>query len=400
MPNYKYEAYDQSGARMSGAINAVDEKGALAELKAQKLIPISVSEQTSNKSLFDGLSSRVTLSDLEFFTSELSLLLQSGVRIDKGIDIIRRSKSKPALASLLSDISQSLKRGGSLSAALKEHPNVFDKLYVNLVELGEASGELSDIFDGLAKDLKYKRDLNRKLVSALTYPAVIFFVCIASIFLIFNFIVPQMADLFSQQDSLPWYTQAMLSTADWMQNYQWFLVFGVVGAVAIGISSLRDHNNREKFQRFLLTVPGLKTALISTERIRFNSGLALMLKAGIQIDRALTLAIGNLKSEPIVRELTVAKEKIQRGGVLSEALQQTSLYPEFYVSLLEVGEASGNLPTIFEEIANRSRQDFESWTQRLTTLIEPLLILFMGVIVGGVVVVMLMSMVSVNDVSF
>lgn len=400
MPNYKYEAYDQSGARINGTLTAVDERAVLSELKSQNLIPLSVSEQSSNKGLFDSFSSRVTLSDLEFFTSELSLLLQSGVRIDKGIDIIRRSKSKPALASLLSDISQSLKRGGSLSAALKEHPNVFDKLYVNLVELGEASGELSDIFDGLAKDLKYKRDLNRKLVSALTYPAVIFFVCIASIFLIFNFIVPQMADLFSQQDSLPWYTQAMLNTADWMQAYQWYLVLGVAGAIAVGVSSLRDHNNREKFQRFLLSVPGLKTALISTERIRFNSGLALMLKAGIQIDRALTLAIGNLKSEPIVRELTVAKEKIQRGGVLSEALQQTSLYPEFYVSLLEVGEASGNLPTIFEEIANRSRQDFESWTQRLTTLIEPLLILFMGVIVGGVVVVMLMSMVSVNDVSF
>lgn len=400
MPNFKYEAYDQSGAKINGTLNAADKTTAMSELKSQKLIPLSLSEATSKQGLFDSLNSRVTLSDLEFFTAELSLLLQSGVRIDKGIDIIRRSKSKPALASLLSDISQSLKRGGSLSAALKEHPNVFDKLYVNLVELGEASGELSDIFDGLAKDLKYKKELNRKLISALTYPAVIFLVCIASIFLIFNFIVPKMADLFSQQDTLPWYTQAMLNVSEWMQNYQWFLVFGVVAAVFLGAAALRDHNNREKFQRFLLKVPGLKTALVSTERIRFNSGLAMMLKAGIPIDRALTLAIGNLKAEPIIRELTVAKEKIQRGGVLSEALAQTSLYPEFYVSLLEVGEASGNLPTIFEEIASRSRQDFESWTQRLTTLIEPLLILFMGVIVGGVVVVMLLSMVSVNDVSF
>lgn len=399
MANFKYQAYDSSGAKVSGTIVSADEKSVLAELKAQKLIPLSVSEDSGKKGFLDSVSSRVNLSDLEFFTSELSLLLQSGVRIDKGIDIIRRSKSKPALANLLSDISQSLKRGGSLSAALKEHPEVFDKLYVNLVELGEASGELADIFDGLAKDLKYKRDLNRKLISSLTYPAVIFAVCIASIFLIFNFIVPQMADLFNQRDSLPWYTKLMLNTSDWMQNYQWYLIIALVVATVAGISALRDHNNKEKFQRFLLRVPGLKTALISTDRIRFNSGLALMLKAGIQIDKALTLAIGNLKSEPIVQELTVAKEKIQRGGVLSEALQQTSLYPEFYVSLLEVGEASGNLPTIFEEIANRSRQDFESWTQRLTTLIEPLLILFMGVIVGGVVVVMLLSMVSVNDVS-
>jgi len=125
--------------------------------------------------------------------------------------------------------------------------------------------------------------------------------------------------------------------------------------------------------------------------------LALMLGAGLAIDKALSLCIGNVNNHHIRRELDIAKDKIKRGNLLSQALKQTSIYPGFFISLLEVGEESGNLELVFNEIAKRSKQDFESWTGRVTTLIEPLMILFMGGLVGGIVIIMLMSMVSIND---
>jgi type II secretory pathway component PulF len=123
----------------------------------------------------------------------------------------------------------------------------------------------------------------------------------------------------------------------------------------------------------------------------------MMIKAGVQIDRAIGLSAGNIKNQVLKRELDIAKTKVKNGSLLTPALKQTSLYPDFYISLLEVGEESGNLERVFDEIANRSRQEFESWTERMTTLLEPLMILFMGGFVGGVVVVMLMSMVSINE---
>ncbi|WP_206484701.1 type II secretion system F family protein [Thalassotalea sp. G2M2-11] len=397
MTIFSYKAYDNSGAKIDGQIEASEESEALVELKKQNLLPFEIKPLVDDSKNLFSFSRKVSLADLEFLTSELSLLLESGVRIDRGIDIIRKTKAKPALAKLLADISSSLKKGKSLSEALKVYDDVFDPLYCNLIELGEASGNLSEIFSGLADDLKFKRDLRSKIISSLAYPFVIFCVCILSVFFIFNFIIPKMSAMFTEVDKLPWYTQLMLSTSQWMIQYQGMLVLGFT----LLVFSLVYFSKKQSFilwwQRTCLKLPLIKTAVTTVERIRFNSGLALMVKAGVQIDKAISLSAGNIKNTALRREMEIAKTKVKGGTSLTPALKQTSLYPDFFISLLEVGEESGNLERVFDEIANRSRQEFESWTERMTTLLEPLMILFMGGFVGGVVVVMLMSMVSINE---
>ncbi|WP_261591873.1 type II secretion system F family protein [Pseudoalteromonas holothuriae] len=357
---------------------------------------MQIKEEHNKKALFS--SSKVSLADLEFLTAELSLLLSSGVKIDKGLDIIRKTKAKPALADMLQDISKRLKGGESLSTACKAHPQTFDKLYCNLIELGEASGNLTEIFSDLAKDLKFKRELRAKIIGSLSYPAVIFFVCILSVLFIFNFIIPKMAEMFREAENLPWYTQMMLSVSDWMVNYQWFLVLGTVASVFGFVSLLKHERFTDSLDRIALRLPFFSYLIVAVERIRFNSGLAMMIRSGVVIDKALKLATGNVKNHVLRHQLDIAQQKVNRGSALSPALSQTELYPDFFVSLLEVGEESGHLEKVFSEIASRSRQEFESWTQKVTTLLEPLMILFMGGIVGGVVVVMLLSMVSMNDI--
>ncbi|MCJ8296688.1 MAG: type II secretion system F family protein [Colwellia sp.] len=398
MATYLYKAYDNSGAKMDGQIEASDQVVALAELKKQGLLPSEIKElKVAGKSIF-AFNQKVSLSDLEFLTAELSLLLESGVRIDRGIDIIKRTKAKPVLAKLLTDISNGIKRGQSLSQAFREHDDVFDNLYCNLIELGEASGNLSEIFADLAKDLKFKRELQRKIISSLAYPLVIFFVCILSIFFIFNFIIPKMSAMFTDVEALPWYTSAMLTTSEWMINYQGFLVLGIILSIIGLIKASKQPVFVRWWQNTSLKLPVIGHAVKTVERIRFNSGLAMMVKAGVPIDKALGLSAGNIKNQGLRREMEIAKKKVKAGSALTPALKQTSLYPDFYISLLEVGEESGNLERVFDEIANRSRQEFESWTERMTTLLEPLMILFMGGFVGGVVVVMLLSMVSINEI--
>jgi type II secretory pathway component PulF len=398
MTTYLYKAYDSSGAKVDGQIEASNQLIALTELKKQGLLPSEIKELKAASNSVFAFNQKVSLSDLEFLTAELSLLLESGVRIDKGIDIIKRTKAKPALAKLLTDISSSIKKGGSLSAAFREHNDVFDNLYCNLIELGEASGNLSEIFADLAKDLKFKRALQRKIISSLAYPMVIFFVCILSIFFIFNFIIPKMSSMFNDVEALPWYTSAMLSTSEWMINYQGFLVLGIILTIVGLIKASEQPVFVQWWQNTSLKLPIIGHAVITIERIRFNSGLAMMVKAGVPIDKAIGLSAGNIKNQSLQREIKIAKNKIKAGSALTPALKQTSLYPDFFISLLEVGEESGNLERVFEEIANRSRQEFEGWTERMTTLLEPLMILFMGGFVGGVVVVMLLSMVSINEI--
>jgi type II secretory pathway component PulF len=397
---FNYKSYDSSGAKVDGQIEAEDQKKALDKLRQQGLLPAEIQEYKTDSNELFNFAAKVTLSDLEFLTAELSLLLESGVKIDRGIDIIRKTKAKPALSKLLNDINKSLKKGGNLSASCREHPEVFDELYCNLIELGEASGNLSEIFSDLAKDLKFKRDLRSKIIGSLTYPTVIFFVCMLSVVFIFNFIIPQMATMFTEIDNLPWYTQAMLSISTWMTQYQIWLLVGLVASIAGLVYGFKQPAFVIIWQRLSLKLPVIHTAVRTIERIRFNAGLAMMLKAGVPIDKALGLSAGNIKNHLIRREMDIAKQKVKRGSGLTPALKQTSLYPDFFISLLEVGEESGNLGRVFDEVANRSRAEFESWSSRMTTLIEPLMILFMGIFVGGIVVVMMLSMVSINDIGF
>jgi type II secretory pathway component PulF len=396
---FEYKAFDSSGAKVDGQTEASDQQAALQELKSQGLHVIKLNKLDNRKS-FSLFPSKVSLADLEFLTAELSLLLESGVKIDKGIDIIRKTKSKPALSVVLNSINKELKQGSSLSSACRLHPTIFDELYCNLIELGEESGNLSAIFADLAIDLKFKRDLRAKIIGSMTYPLVIFGVCCLSIFFIFNVIIPKMAVMFSEAQDLPWYTSLMLSISEWMTSYQYALFGFIAFATFALVYGLKTPSMMRKWQKLALKLPIIGTAIVTVERIRFNSGLTMMIKSGVAIDRAMDLSAGNIKNYVVKRELEIARMKVKQGSLLTPALKQTSLYPDFFVSLLEVGEESGNLEKVFQEIASRSRQDFEAWTSKMTTLLEPLMILFMGGIIGSVVVVMLLSMVSLNDIGF
>lgn len=396
MAIFEYKAYDSSGATVNSELTSNTLESAKLSLESEGLFLVSIKQKSTSEPLQLFRSEKLTLDELEFITSELSLLLRSGVKIDKSLHILSKGKTGTASGKLLSELSQSVKRGESLACALSHHPD-FDNLYVNLVKVGEASGELSKVFAGLAQDLIFRKELKSKITQALTYPSVILVVCILAIVFVFNFIVPQMGGLFEGNDNLPSYTLFLLGASQWMQSYQWFLLAGVILS-GIGIKvAMQKGLITDQLDETFIKLPVIKSAIHQIERIRFNTSMALMLDAGVQLDKAIELASGTVKNKQLRQGLLSAKAKIKRGISLTEALSASPIYPDFFISLLEVGEESGQLTPVFEEIANRSRNDFGSWTSRVTSLLEPLMILIMGGIVGSVVVVMLMSIMSVND---
>ena len=402
MPRYRYQCFDVTGGRVSGTIESESTERALAELRNRGWLPSSI-EVIGNdldwRSFLGLEEQKVGLADLEFFTAELSLLLESGVRIDRAIEILQRAGKSGAVGQLLRELGDDLKRGKQLSEAAAARPDVFDRLYVNLVSLGEAGGRLPEVFRGLAEDLKFQRDLRQKVLSAATYPVVVASVCILAILFIFNFVVPNLETLFADSTDLPWYTAMLLGASAFMRQWQWWVL------VAMSITALLVWRSRHSpavmdlKDRLLLDTPGLREATTMVERIRFASGLGLMLDAGLPVDKALTLATGSIKHGSLRREVALAVEKVKRGEPMSKALRQTRIFPDYFASLLEVGEEGGELPRVFTEIARRSRDQFSAWALRLTTLLEPALILIMGLIVGGVVVIMMLSITSVADIS-
>lgn len=403
MAQYRFTGFDESGGRVDGVVDAASVELALQEVRKRGVVPSEVAPVGSALDWRASLGlapQRVGLAELEFFTSELSLLLDSGVRIDRAIGILQRSGKSGAMAALLNELSDQLKQGKQLSEAVGVHPEVFDPLYVNLVALGEAGGRLPDVFRNLASDLRFQRELRQKVISAATYPMVVAGVCIIAIVFIFNFVVPNLQTLFADDAELPWYTSLLLNSSEFVQKWQWVMAAGF-GLVTYGFWRGRKHPSVVEFRdRLFLETPGLRDATAMVERIRFCSGLGLMLEAGLPVDRALVLAAGNIRHGLLRREMSAAIEKIRRGEQVARTLRQTRIFPDYFASLLEVGEEGGELARVFSEVARRSRDDFSAWALRLTTLLEPLLILIMGLIVGAVVVVMMLSITSVADVDF
>jgi type II secretory pathway component PulF len=170
--------------------------------------------------------------------------------------------------------------------------------------------------------------------------------------------------------------------------------------VAALIAALRTPAGARQIDEALLYLPVVKNVLILVERIRFNTAISMMLDAGILIDRSIEMAIGSVQNKTIRQDLTAVKDRVKKGEILSKALRSSPVYTDFAISLIEVGEESGDLAPVFREVSTRARRDFESWVDRMTSLLEPILILTMGGIVGGVVVTMLLSIVSVNDIGF
>lgn len=396
---FKYVAYDSHGIKVVNDIESQSEAQAKADIQKQGLTIVSIAEAKPSSSLSTKFSSKkISLQSLEYITSELAILLKSGVRFDRGLDILKKGVAEPEVAVLLNKIGQNIKSGQTIADSFAEFDDVFDPLYINMIKLGEASGELDSVFLRLANDLKFRRKLQSKIIQSMTYPSVILFVCISCILFVFNYIVPQMSSIFDQSTELPVYTEILLATSDWFIAYQWYLLVAIVAAVLLFVQATKNDKFRRTVNEFCLKIPLIGKAILLVERIRFNASMAMMLASGVSLIEALRLSASNIKNMEIKNLLMIAENKIKQGGVLSSALQDTPLFTEFNISLVEVGEESGELVPVFEEIADRSRQDFESWTDTLTSMIEPLLILVMGAIVGSVVVVMLLSIVSTNDV--
>ena len=397
---FEYHAIDSHGARHQGTLSAANKNEAQQQLVSQGLTPIKLTPISSGFDFKQLFSQRVNLDQLEFFTSELALLLESGVRVDKGIEIIRQSNAHPALSRLLSQIASDLKRGTSLSEAFAKHEALFGPLYISLLKIGETSGNLPEVLARLSADLKFQKDLKSQISQALTYPSVIFFVCIMAVYFVLTFIVPKMSGIFTDLSQAPWYTQMIINVSNTFVDYQNLIVLGVIALIVFGVYAFKRPEVKNWAYVKASRLPGVGGVILTAERIRFAQSMAMMLEAGLQLDTTLALTADTLKHEELRRDAKQALKQLKSGKQLSQVLGQTRIFPDFFLSIIKVGEETGRLPRVFTEVATRSKADLEHVIKRLTTMLEPIMLIFMGGFVGGIVITMLMSMVSINDVPF
>lgn len=392
---FKYQAYDRSGNLIKGVEQAENESEAQYRLKKQGLVVLNVSELKVKSS-----GRKINQTQIEEITSQLALLLRSGLKIDRAIEVLANNTANTQLRTLLQHLLNTVSHGGQLSSALEEHKNIFSTLYCEMVKIGESSGRLPEVFDRLAENLMFQRELAKKITQAMVYPAFIMAVCSLALVAIFNFVVPSMSGLFESLTELPVYTEILINTSSWVQRYQFYLLMALILAIATVIHSIGKPWFNDFLTRTLELLPLTRNALYQVERIRYSGAMALMLESGVDLATSMAMAARTVKANGIKSQLIKSQQLVSQGQSLSQSLTGIPIFDSISLSLLQVGEESGQLGRVFTEVNRRSRSAFESWVLKLTTMLEPLMIVFMGLIVGSVVVIMLLSIVSVNDVSF
>jgi general secretion pathway protein F len=396
---FSYKGVAKSGANVSGKVSADTYSEAMAQIKQKGILVSDIREASSAKGLSLS-SSSPSFDDFEYITSELSLLLKSGVKIDRALKILERAKAGTVTGDLIRKLSDKVNRGTPISKAFGEFPEFFDPLYVNLLKIAEETATLPTVFSNLSEDMKFSASLRRKVKGALAYPLVIMSVCILSVVFIFNFVVPNLAGIFEGATDLPVYTQIILNLSDFFINYQWYLAFALIALGIYAFQSRKQAWFKHTVEFIFSRTPVLKKLFMQLQRIKFSSSVVLMLQAGIKIEQAVSFACNNLQSMMLQKEINYALLSIKRGEGIANSFNASRLFNDYYLSLIEVGEETANLENVFSEIVERSRSEFESSITKYLNMLEPLLILLMGTIVGSVVVTMMLSITSVTDAGF
>jgi general secretion pathway protein F len=392
---YRYKAYDKQGKLVQGTELGKSELDVTVKLKKQSLIPLEVTTLAQTKKV-----GRVTGAVIEETTSQLSLLLKSGLKIDKALEVLAENAPNAKIQSILEEVGIGVKQGRELWRCMSEHPTAFPNLYVEMVKIGEASGRLTEVFAKLAENLKFQRELSKKITQAMVYPMFILLVCVVSLVAIFNFVVPSMSGLFESLQEIPVYTQLLLDVSGFVQSYQVHMLAALVVAVIAFIKASEKPDFRKRVDGFLAAFPLTRNAVLLVERIRYSASMELMLTSGVDLAKSMSMSTASVKSDALQSQLSKAHDDVSQGRSLVESLSGIQLFDPISLSLIRVGEETGQTGLVFGEINSRSRNQFETWMLKLTAMLEPLMIVIMGGIVGSVVIIMLLSIVSVNDVSF
>ncbi|MCM8536358.1 MAG: type II secretion system F family protein [Lentisphaeraceae bacterium] len=400
MRQFSFQAYDDQGLKQKGELYAGDIELARKELDGRSYAVVDLIEVNDSKSSGGLKIFKNTADELELVTSELALLLNNGMRIDRALELLVQSGQGREITPKLSEVLTRIRAGVSLSEALKEQGELFDRLFVSLVDLGEKTGRLGDVFSGLSVDLKFRKQLKKKIVQALTYPSLIMMICLGALLFIFNFIIPRMASMFEGAVELPFYTEIMLGSSTFIQTYQYYFVIGS-GLTLLSLTLIKNKQALlSHFDGLFLSLPGCRKLISRLECIRFASAMNLTLRYGVTLESALQLAAMTVKNSKIREKLMGVRQQVRSGSSLSSALAPLSLFPPVMRGLLSAGEESASLAEVFAEVSDRSREDFEDWVAKITSLLEPLMIVVMGAIVGVIVIVMLLSIISIQDISF
>jgi general secretion pathway protein F len=405
MAQFQYRAADGDGKILEGTIEAGEASLAVSRLQDRGLIPLRVTEAGKARG---GIASIAlpTISfkrgvrgrDLLIFTHEMSTLLASGLPLDRSLSILAELAERPEMKRVVADILQSVQRGKSLAEAMAQHPKVFQPLYVNMVKAGEIGGVLDAVLLRLTEYLERADELRDEVRSALVYPVILTIVAMGSVTILLTYVLPKFAAIFSQAgQALPTSTRVLLGMSDAMRSYWWAGILIVVGLSFAFSNYIRTPGGRLQWDRFKLRLPLLGNLLRKLAVARFARTLGTLLRSGVPMLQALDIVrdvTGNVVLAAAIEEVKVG---VRGGSGVAGPLSHTAVFPPLALQMISVGEETGKLDEMLVQVADYFDKEVRQQIKRLTSLLEPALLLIGGVVVAFVVLSMFSAIFSINN---
>ncbi|MEE9591662.1 MAG: type II secretion system F family protein [Thermodesulfobacteriota bacterium] len=393
MPTFTYEGRTMSGEVKKGVIDAPNLASATATIRRQQIVPSSITEKKmglgSMQLKIPGLGKGITTKEVVVFTRMFATMIDAGLPLVQCLEILSSQQENKEFKKVLSDVKASVEGGTTFADALKKHPKVFDDLYVNLVAAGEVGGILDTILNRLSVFMEKNEKIKSAIKGAMTYPAAVIVVALIIVTGLLVFVVPIFEDMFSDfGKALPLPTQIVINLSDWIKSYWYILLLSLVG-VGYGLKKYYGTvRGRVVMDGFFLRIPVFGDLLRKTAIARFTRTLGTMLSSGVPILEALEVVAKTAGNKVIEAGIIKSRTALSQGKTFAEPLGETKIFPGMVTQMISVGESSGSLDSMLNKIADFYEEEVETAVAALTSLIEPMLMVFLGVIVGGLVITM------------
>ncbi len=398
MPSFKYIAIGKDGQKQSASIEAPNLAVAGHLLKDQGLLPMEIAEEggSSGANFIQGLSS-ISFDEKISFVENLGVMLKAGIAISRALQILVKQTSNARFKVILSDIYNQVEQGKGLSEALAKYPKVFPSIAISMIKVGEISGGLDKSLEYLSNQLHREADLKSKVKGAMIYPSVIICAMVVIGILLSIFVLPSLTSIFTEQNvSLPFTTQIVVAFASFMSGHSVVVIGGLIGFVVLLIAVYRTYAGKKAFDFMTLHFYIVNTVIIKLNLARFSRILSSLLKSGIPIIQALEVAGESLDNTLYKELVSAAAADVKIGKPLAESLgKDQTLFPVLVVQMIQVGEESGSVQEILEQLASHYETEVDDTLKNLSSIIEPLLLLFIGGVVGFLAMALITPIYSV-----
>ena len=396
MATFKYTAFDENEKNLKGFINASDSDEARLILINRGLNPLNIEKTLQKRSKV-----RISNNNLSIFTKQMSALLSAGTPIEKCLVLLSKQSSNSKFSQILLSINEDITEGNSLSSSMKKYPSIFDEIYTSTIYAGETSASLSEVFHDLSIYLDKEAKIRSQVVGALIYPAVLFFVSIAVIYALLSFVLPQVVEQFvSSNVELPLLTKTLLAFSEVFPIIIATTLLILIGIYVVQITNIIPQKYQLMISKYFLFIPLIGPIILYDQTARFCSSMRLMTKAGLNTIDSLQIAQNTFKNKYLKSQVEKVVNKVIAGTSISKAFAQVQIFPEVFQQLLSSGDLGSQVSEMFEKTKEFLDQEVDTRRNLLLTLLQPIVILTMGVFVMLIVLSIMLPLLQMNNLIF